>query len=167
MANLFIATLLMLNFSFVKAQQFKFHAEYEPSWYGPGFNMEPDIPGYVKTTLMASSADEQFVIEADNGFNRWKKNGLTLTTNINEVDLNMLINLFPNPSNISLINISNNSTVKIIEANVYDVQGKLILNKLQNNITQINFADDIARQVLILQLKFENNTIVYKRIVLN
>ena len=99
MANLFIATLLMLNFSFVKAQQFKFHAEYEPSWYGPGFNMEPDIPGYVKTTLMASSADEQFVIEADNGFNRWKKNGLTLTTNINEVGY---YEFYPNAESIGI-----------------------------------------------------------------
>jgi hypothetical protein len=84
-AKIFIATFLTLNFNFVKAQQFKFHAEYDPSWYGPGFDMNQDIPGYVKTTLQATSANDQFVIEADNGYNRWKKNGTSLTTNINEV----------------------------------------------------------------------------------
>jgi 1,4-alpha-glucan branching enzyme len=85
LANLCFAFLFSLSFSVTKAQQFKFHAEYEPSWYGPGFDMVQDIPGYVKTTLQATSADDQFVIEADNGYNRWKKNGLSLTTNINEV----------------------------------------------------------------------------------
>jgi hypothetical protein len=99
MAKIFIATFLTLNFNFVKAQQFKFHAEYDPSWYGPGFIMNQDIAGYVKTTLQATSATDQFVIEADNGYNRWKKNGTSLTTNINEVGY---YEFYPNAESIGI-----------------------------------------------------------------
>jgi len=99
MAKIFIATFLTLNFNFVKAQQFKFHAEYDPSWYGPGFIMNQDIAGYVKTTLQATSATDQFVIEADNGYNRWKKNGTSLTTNINELGY---YEFYPNAESIGI-----------------------------------------------------------------
>ena len=60
-----------------QAQVFKLHAEYMNDWYGPGYTMTEDIAGYPSVTLKADSAKDQFVIEADNGFNRWKKYGNT------------------------------------------------------------------------------------------
>ena len=55
------------------AQSFKLHAEYRNDWYGPGYDMTEDIPGYPSVTLQAASTNDQFVIEADNSYNKWRK----------------------------------------------------------------------------------------------
>ncbi len=68
---------LVFNASTCFAQIFKLHAEYKSDWYGAGYTMNEDIPGYPSVTLLADSAADQFVIEADNGFNRWRKYGTT------------------------------------------------------------------------------------------
>ena len=57
----------------LQAQSFKLHAEYRNDWYGPGYDMTEDIPGYPSVTLQAASTNDQFVIEADNSYNKWRK----------------------------------------------------------------------------------------------
>ncbi len=57
----------------VQAQSFKLHAEYRSDWYGPGYDMLEDIPGYPSVTLQAESTNDQFVIEADASYNKWRK----------------------------------------------------------------------------------------------
>gem|GEM_PF-592164 len=71
-----IALLACIGFS-ANAQTYYLHAEYRSDWYGTGYLMTEDIAGYPSKTLRAQSAADQFVIEADNGYNRWKKYGTT------------------------------------------------------------------------------------------
>jgi hypothetical protein len=73
---------LVFGLEFAHAQQFVLHAEWENTWYGLGFPMtNSTVNGYPSVTIQAQSASDQFVIEADNGFNRWKK--------FNNVDVNV------------------------------------------------------------------------------
>lgn len=73
---------LVFGLEFAQAQQFLLHAEWENSWYGPGFPMTTStVNGYPSVTVQAQTAADQFVIEADNGFNRWRK--------FNTVDFNV------------------------------------------------------------------------------
>lgn len=65
-------------FSFsLHAQVYKLHAEYKSDWYGQGYVMNADIPGYPSVSLQADTVADQFVIEANNGNDRWRKYGTT------------------------------------------------------------------------------------------
>jgi len=68
---LILIMLFWSHFSF--SQQYFLHAEYRADWYGSGYAMQPDIPGYPSVTLQAQVEQEQFVIESDNNFNKWRK----------------------------------------------------------------------------------------------
>ena len=70
--NFFLLGLLILLNLTSRAQTFKLHAEYKADWYGPGYVLSPDIPGYPSVTLQADSIGDKFVIEADNSYNKWK-----------------------------------------------------------------------------------------------
>jgi hypothetical protein len=63
------------------AQSFVFHAEFVNAWSGPGFNFVNDINGYPSVTVQASSTDDEFIIEADNYYNKWDNYG-TCTVNV-------------------------------------------------------------------------------------
>lgn len=77
----FLALLMVLIIHQAKAQNYLLHAEYRSDWYGPGYPMTEDIPGFRSVTLQAQSEADQFVIESDNSFNKWRK--------FNETDLNV------------------------------------------------------------------------------
>jgi hypothetical protein len=64
-----------------KAQNFVFHAEFVDSWSGPGYNFVNDIAGYPSITVQATSTDDEFIIEADNYYNKWDNYG-TCTLNV-------------------------------------------------------------------------------------
>lgn len=64
------------------AQNFIFHAEFVDAWAGPGYNFVNDINGYPSVTVQATSTDDEFIIEADNYYNKWDNYG---TCDINTV----------------------------------------------------------------------------------
>jgi hypothetical protein len=84
--NFFLLGLLILLNLTSRAQTFKLHAEYKADWYGPGYVLSPDIPGYPSVTLQADSIGDNFVIEADNSYNKWKNLGNDPLTYLNEPD---------------------------------------------------------------------------------
>jgi hypothetical protein len=84
--------------SLVSAQQFKLHAEYRNDWYGAGIPMIADIQGYPSVTLQAESANDQFVIEADNSYNKWKKAGTDPLTAFNTPSA---FDFFPNAGGVA------------------------------------------------------------------
>ncbi|MBL0048363.1 MAG: T9SS type A sorting domain-containing protein [Bacteroidetes bacterium] len=75
--NLLLLVSCLLWSIMTNAQVYKLHAEYKNDWYGNGYLMNEDIAGYPSVTLQADTAADQFVIESDNGFNRWRKYGTT------------------------------------------------------------------------------------------
>jgi hypothetical protein len=66
----------------VTAQNFVFHAEFVNAWSGPGYNFVNDINGYPSVTVQATSTDDEFIIEADNYYNKWDNYS---TCNVNVV----------------------------------------------------------------------------------
>jgi hypothetical protein len=93
---LLLGMLILLNLT-SQAQTFKLHAEYKADWYGPGYVLSPDIPGYPSITLQADSIGDKFVIEADNSFNKWKNQGSDPLTYLNVPDTFVFI---PNASSV-------------------------------------------------------------------
>ncbi len=80
MKNFYTSCALILALLFANtsnAQVFKLHAEYKSDWYGNGYTMVEDIPGYPSVMLKADLSEDQFVIESDFGQNRWRKYGTT------------------------------------------------------------------------------------------
>ena len=65
----------------VSAQNFVFHTEFVNAWSGPGYNFVNDINGYPSVTVQATSTDDEFIIEADNYYNKWD-NYSTCTVNV-------------------------------------------------------------------------------------
>ncbi len=63
------------------AQSFIFHAEFVDAWSGPGYNFVNDINGYPSVTVQATSTDDEFIIEADNYYNKWDNYG-TCSVNV-------------------------------------------------------------------------------------
>ncbi|MFN4932518.1 MAG: T9SS type A sorting domain-containing protein [Bacteroidota bacterium] len=70
-ATLLIAFLMCLNMGQIMAQNFVFHAEFVNAWSGPGYLFTNDINGYPSVTVQATSTDDEFIIEADNYYNKW------------------------------------------------------------------------------------------------
>jgi hypothetical protein len=76
-----IALLLSVTTFNARAQSFIFHSEFVNAWSGPGYNFVNDINGYPSVTVQATSTDDEFIIEADNYYNKWD-NYSTCTVNV-------------------------------------------------------------------------------------
>ncbi len=70
-----VCAILMIGSSFVQAQNFIFHAEFVNNWTGAGYNFNDDISNYPSVTVQATSTDDEFIIEADNYYNKWDNYG--------------------------------------------------------------------------------------------
>jgi len=68
---LIIAIFIAGSFINSTAQNFVFHAEFVNAWSGPGYNFTNDINGYPSVMVQATSTDDEFIIEADNYYNKW------------------------------------------------------------------------------------------------
>jgi hypothetical protein len=80
--NAIIIALLLSVVTFnARAQSFIFHSEFVNAWSGPGYNFVNDINGYPSVTVQATSTDDEFIIEADNYYNKWDNYG-TCTVNV-------------------------------------------------------------------------------------
>lgn len=71
----FVALFITVSASQMQAQNFVFHAEFVNAWAGPGYNFANDINGYPSVTVQATSTDDEFIIEADNYYNKWDNYG--------------------------------------------------------------------------------------------
>jgi hypothetical protein len=80
-------TLVLCAFQFhsVMAQSYFLHAEYRNDWYGNGYPMGQDVINHPGFTLEAEVAGDQFVIQADNSFNKWAAT--------DSIELNEVVNL--------------------------------------------------------------------------
>nr|MBK9652707.1 hypothetical protein [Bacteroidota bacterium] len=79
-----LVVIFTMNARHLMSQSYKLHAEYRTDWYGAGYDMLQDIPGYPSVILQAELSANQYVIESDNDANKWRQFG---TTTYNQASL--------------------------------------------------------------------------------
>lgn len=85
-----------------------------------------------------------------------------------EYDLKRDIKLFPNPTD-RVLNVTSNR-FRMLEISIYDIDGKLAVNKKLNNTKKISI--DLVRKNLkpgfyICCIRLENSTLIYKKLIIN
>ena len=82
---------------------------------------------------------------------------------INEYDKSRTISIYPNPTT-GVLNIQKNTTLELNEINIYNLQGKKLLN-FSENLDKINI-EDLSSGIYLLQLQTDQG-LINKQLIKN
>ena len=105
----------------------------------------------VNGTISYSIGQIDYVTITDSGFTitegQQQPYEIYVTTGIDETGINLIASVYPNPSNEFLTLVVENNRIENLFFQLYDLQGKLLMNKkierIQTAICIKEFADDI------------------------